>query len=109
MTARRAAAGLVAAAVAALACGTAPSPAAPEARIGATLAGDPSTGDLVLFSGRGHDGVLGDTWVWAANRWRRVGTAVAPAPRSFAAAASDGPGGVLLFGGDATGAGVAPD
>jgi hypothetical protein len=95
-------AGLVAYAAA---CGTAhppppPTAVAPIARLGAALAGDPADGDLVLFGGRTRSGVEGDTWTWTAGRWRRVATPAAPAPRSFAAAAPDGRGGVILFGGD---------
>lgn len=103
MLRRRLAAAVLLAAL--LACGPGPTaappaPDAPAARLGAALAADPGHGDLLLFGGRGRSGVSADTWLWAAGRWRRVAAAAAPPARSFAGAAGDGRGGVILFGGD---------
>ena len=102
---RRPAPGRLAAAVllaAGAACGpAAPAPdVAPTARLGAALVADPDHGSLLFFGGRARSGVGGDTWLWVAGRWRRVATPSAPPGRSFAAAAADGRGGVVLFGGD---------
>ena len=72
----------------------------PSARLGAVLAPDPAHHDLLFFGGRAAGAVEGDTWLWTAGRWSRVKTPAAPPARSFAAAASDGRGGVILFGGD---------
>jgi hypothetical protein len=75
-------------------------PAAPTARLGAVFVADPAHHDLVLFGGRSRRGVLADTWLWGAGGWRRVAPGAAPPARSFAGAAADGRGGVIVFGGD---------
>jgi len=95
----------VAAAITLAACGSAsspepPAPPAPTARLGAVFVADPAHRDLVLFGGRSRNGVLADTWLWAAGGWQRVTPGATPPARSFAGAAADGRGGVVLFGGD---------
>jgi hypothetical protein len=98
--------GTIALALALVACGgpagsSQPStPASPVARLGAVFTADPAHHDLLLFGGRSRDGVLADTWLWTAGGWQRVGRGPAPPARSFAGAAADGRGGVILFGGD---------
>jgi hypothetical protein len=74
--------------------------ATPAARLGAVFVADPAHHDLVLFGGRSSFGVLADTWLWSAGGWRRVTPGAAPPARSFAGAAADGRGGVIVFGGD---------
>lgn len=78
-----------------------PSPPVLSARLGAALVGDATHKQLVLFGGHDRSTIDGDTWIWRAEGgWRRVRTSPAPPARSFAGAAPDGHGGVLLFGGD---------
>jgi hypothetical protein len=105
---RREAGWLAGAVLAALCAATACQPAnptrtstvPPSARLGAVLVPDPAHRDLLFFGGKASSTVEGDTWLWTAGNWARVATRPAPPARSFAAAASDGRGGVLLFGGD---------
>jgi hypothetical protein len=111
---RRRAALILAQAVALAACGPAISSstsgsAAPTARLGAIFVGDPAHHDLLLFGGRSSHGVLADTWLWGPGGWQRTGTRTAPPARSFAGAAPDGRGGVILFGGDPSDPGGAHD
>jgi hypothetical protein len=95
---------IVTLAVALAACGPAisssPTPPSPTARLGAVFVGDPAHHDLLLFGGHALSGVLADTWLWSAEGWQRIDTRVTPTARSFAGAAADGRGGVILFGGD---------
>ncbi|TMC12716.1 MAG: hypothetical protein E6J41_02395 [Chloroflexi bacterium] len=97
--------GVLALAVALVACAPAgsssppPELASPTARLGAVFVADPAHHDLLLFGGRSRSGVLADTWLWTGGRWQRQDPGAAPPGRSFAGAAADH-GGVLLFGGD---------
>jgi hypothetical protein len=91
---------VAAAACAPAAPGPPPAASAPTPRLGAVFVAGPARDELVLFGGRVRSGVEGDTWLWTAGRWRRAAMPIAPPPRSFAAAAPDGRGGVIVFGGD---------
>jgi hypothetical protein len=78
----------------------------PPARWDAVMAYDPSTGDLVLFGGRGGamgTTPLGDTWIWNGRNWANVTPKVpadSPAARFQPAFAYDpSTGQLLLFGG----------
>ncbi|MGB7266476.1 MAG: kelch repeat-containing protein, partial [Terracidiphilus sp.] len=79
------------------------SPAAsPPARLGASMAYDAATGQVVLFSGWGTGGstLLSDTWVWNGINWTEESPATSPAARGYASMVYDAAlGQVVLFGG----------
>ena len=62
----------------------------PAARIGAAMAYDPATGDVVMFGGTGSDGqVLAGTWLWHGSGWSEAGPADSPPSRYGAEMAWD--------------------
>ena len=75
----------------------------PEARSGASLVLDPSTGKLIMYGGIGADGQLNDTWAYdpAANTWTDLKpSGTAPDPRANQVMAWDSATGkAILFGG----------
>ncbi|MHB8571357.1 MAG: hypothetical protein ACYDAY_00155 [Candidatus Dormibacteria bacterium] len=87
---------------------------APPPRWNASMATDPTTGDVVLFGGdsrtdvsvpvygdAGDEMLLGDTWTWDGAAWSPA-VAAGPAPRGGAAMSAYPPaGGVVLTGGHA--------
>ncbi|MEZ4366271.1 MAG: hypothetical protein R2939_08270 [Kofleriaceae bacterium] len=75
---------------------------APSARRRATMAADPSTGELVLFGGVDATGPRDDTWAWDGVTWRERATLTRP-PRRGGATLVAGNARLLLFGGDGDG------
>ena len=75
----------------------------PSARIAASMAYDPATGNMVLFGGRANNfNPLGDTWTWNGTTWSRVSPAMSPPARYGASMAYDpATGNMVLFGGRA--------
>jgi Galactose oxidase, central domain len=75
-------------------------PTTPPARFGAVMAYDVGKYQDLLFGGLDAKGsYLSDVWLWNADRgWSKQ--VQGPQARAFAAAAPDGQGYVLLFGGD---------
>jgi hypothetical protein len=73
----------------------------PSVRSGASMAYDPSTGQLVLFGGAAPGSVLlGDTWTWNGTNWTQLNEPTGPPARWFASMAYDpGTGQLVLFGG----------
>ena len=66
-----------------------------------------SAGLVVVFGGTdgsGATGAMGDTWTWNGSSWHRLNPEVSPPARAFAGLASDGSGGLILFGGGAANA-----
>jgi hypothetical protein len=75
-------------------------PTSPPARERASMAYDPSTGQLVLFGGYGP-GYLHDTWTWDGTTWTQQSPKASPSDRIGASLADDpGTGQLVLFGGD---------
>lgn len=71
----------------------------PPARSGAAMALDPSSDQVVLFSGSSTS-LLTDTWVWKGSRWAKMAPAASPPARTYAIAEPQPPArGVALFGG----------
>lgn len=72
----------------------------PSPRADASLAYFAEFDSLILFGGRGPDGLLNDTWSWGGEGWSLVPTPVSPSPRSGHAMAYD-PGRhiIVLYGG----------
>ncbi|HEY6468931.1 MAG TPA: hypothetical protein VI434_04120 [Candidatus Dormibacteraeota bacterium] len=84
----------------------------PPGRIGAAMAYDPVTKQVVLFSGIGNDSKAeDDTWVWNGASWRDARPATNPPPRNDAAIAFDPAlGKIVMFGGwDAASGGASMD
>jgi hypothetical protein len=80
----------------------------PQARFYATMAYDPSSGQVVLFGGEtvNSDFYVGDTWTWNGSTWTPQNPATSPPSRGTAAMAYDATSGqLLLFGGDGNGTG----
>jgi hypothetical protein len=74
-------------------------PASPSGRDSASMAYDPSSGQLVLFGGEDASGNLGDTWTWNGATWTLASDA-GPLARDTASMAYDPSSGQLvLFGG----------
>ncbi len=44
----------------------------PPARDYSSIAFDPATGQLILFGGDSHSGLLGDTWAWTGGTWTQL-------------------------------------
>jgi predicted Ser/Thr protein kinase len=75
-------------------------PTLPAARHAHAMAYDRRRGKLVLFGGKGADGLLGDLWEWDGQAWTALEPAGGPAPRAWHAMTYDPVGGrVLLHGG----------
>ncbi len=76
-------------------------PAAPSARVGASMALDPFTGKVVLFGGYGGAGsALADTWTWDGRSWTELQPASSPSPRYSASMVGiKGARSLVLFGG----------
>jgi hypothetical protein len=73
----------------------------PPARLGASMAYDPGTGQLLLFGGFNGSGLLGDTWIWDGSTWTELSPASSPPARIYASMAYDpGTGQLVLFGGE---------
>jgi hypothetical protein len=78
----------------------------PPARLGASMAWDPATSQLILFGGETdtpppHNTMLNDTWTWNGTTWTQLSPATSPPVRSEASLAYDVPTGLLvLFGGE---------
>ena len=73
----------------------------PPVRLGATMAYDPGTNQVVLFGGQGSNGnTLNDTWTWNGTTWTQLSPATSPPSREDAAMAYDtNSGQLVLFGG----------
>ncbi|MEM6730397.1 MAG: kelch repeat-containing protein, partial [Myxococcota bacterium] len=74
----------------------------PSRRSQAGLAVIPRTGNVLLFGGKGPDGLLGDSWIFDGSSWRAVCTdgCTSPTPRRGATLTTDPLNGVVwLFGG----------
>lgn len=74
----------------------------PSARIDASMAYDPATGNLVLFGGKlpGNGRVYNGTWTWNGTTWIRQFPKSSPPARYAASVAYDpATGNVVLFGG----------
>ncbi len=78
----------------------------PPARLDASMAYDPGTGQLVLFGGEGYQGdrdsglFLGDTWTWDGSNWTEQSPAQSPPARYGSPMAYDpSTGQLVLFGG----------
>ena len=64
------------------------------------MASDPATGNVVMFSGLGHD-TGGITWIWDGTTWTRQHPATSPVRRIGEAMAGDAAtGNVVMFGGE---------
>ena len=73
----------------------------PSARLGATMAYDAATGNVVLFGGYDNSGVLNDTWIWNGSTWTEESLTSSPPARYLAAMTYDAvAGNVVLFGGE---------
>jgi hypothetical protein len=71
----------------------------PPGRIGAAMAYDPASRQLLLFSGTGAT-PEDDTWIWDGVAWHEVRPATNPPPRTDAAIAYDPAiGRIVMFGG----------
>lgn len=64
-------------------------PLSPTARYNAAMVADPATQEVLLFGGvsEATGQVLGDTWAWGGNQWKRLAPQGNPAPRQEATAA----------------------
>ena len=75
----------------------------PPARMGASMAYDASTGDVILFGGSDSadsTGLLNDTWTWNGANWTNVSPASSPPARFLGSMDYDAAtGSVVLFGG----------
>jgi Kelch motif len=73
----------------------------PAGRIGAAMAYDPASKQLLLFSGAGTGGTSeDDTWIWNGLAWHEARPATNPPPRTDAAIAYDPLiGRIVMFGG----------
>jgi hypothetical protein len=72
----------------------------PPARVYASMAYDPSTGNVVLFGGFDGAQQLADTWTWDGTTWAEQLPAGSPTARSDASMAYDSTtGNMVLFGG----------
>ena len=73
----------------------------PRARLRASMAMDPLSGQLLLFGGYGVGQVdLGDMWAWNGSTWAQMTPPTIPTSRADASMAFDGATGTLvLFGG----------
>ncbi|HLN06438.1 MAG TPA: hypothetical protein VK217_09180, partial [Acidimicrobiales bacterium] len=72
----------------------------PPARSGASMAYDPTMGQLVLFGGQGSGGLLRDTWTWNGTTWTQQSPSTSPSARKGASMAYDASSSqFLLFGG----------
>ena len=73
----------------------------PPARLRATMAMDPSSGQLLLFGGYGIGQVdLGDMWAWNGSSWMQLTPPTLPTSRADASMAFDSATGtIVLFGG----------
>jgi len=77
----------------------------PPARDDASMAYDPSTGNMVLFGGYdGSGGYLNDTWTWDGTTWTQQSPVTSPPARYGASMAYDpATGNTVLFGGVGSG------
>jgi hypothetical protein len=73
----------------------------PPARLRATMAMDPASGQLLLFGGYGVGQVdLGDMWAWNGSTWAPMNPPTLPGARADASMAFDvATGKMVLFGG----------
>ncbi len=74
----------------------------PSARDSARMQFDPSSGQIILFSGHGAGGYLDDTWAYDStnNTWTEVTPTLSPSARNGGAMAYDPSSGrLILFGG----------
>jgi len=79
----------------------------PPARYGASMAYDPSTGNMVLFGGTGSTSTLNDTWTYNGSTWTQAidtgctsACTNSPSTRAYASMAYDpATGNMVLFGG----------
>jgi hypothetical protein len=61
----------------------------PPARLGAAMAYDSATSQLLMFGGVANENFLGDTWNWGGITWSNPRPASHPSPRSFPTMAYD--------------------
>jgi hypothetical protein len=77
---------------------------APNARSSASMAADPSSGNVVLYGGANASSTLGDTWVFDNGAWAPRGPTTTPGPRTQTPIAFDARlGDVVMFGGRSAG------
>jgi hypothetical protein len=81
----------------------------PSARLGAGMAYDPGTSQLLLFGGAGGLGVLGDTWNWTGTTWAKLSPTTSPTASSFSAMGYDSATQQFLLQGGGSPAGPLPD
>jgi hypothetical protein len=75
-------------------------PDQPAARANASMAFDPTTGNVVLFGGNGNTGKLSDTWAFDGTDWVQLTPAHTPPALGGASMAFDATtGDLVLFGG----------
>ncbi len=77
----------------------------PSVRSGASMAYDPSSGQLLLFGGASsQSGLMDDTWTWNGSTWTELFPNISPSERGEASMAYDATlGELVLFGGNGTG------
>ncbi len=72
----------------------------PPAREGASMAFDPSSGEIVLFGGSGYNGLRNDTWTYDGTNWTQQTPPNSPPARYLASMAFDPSSGeIVLYGG----------
>ena len=72
----------------------------PPGRWAASMAGDVSDQNVVLFGGNGGQSIFGDTWTWSAGTWTQQHPVSSPSPRKYASMTYDlSTNDVVLFGG----------
>jgi putative Ig domain-containing protein/IPT/TIG domain-containing protein len=63
--------------------------ASPSARLGAGMAYDPASSQMLLFGGSSGQSALADTWNWTGTTWAKLNPTASPTASSFSAMAYD--------------------
>ncbi len=71
----------------------------PSARVAASMAFDPATGQFILFGGLSGSGRLNDTWTWDGTTWTHLSPSTSPSARNGASMAFDPATGQLILSG----------